>query len=206
MARVAAARREEHEEQRRAQILEAALAVFSRDGFHAAKVDAIAREAGLAKGTIYLYFPTKEAILAGLVESYTLLPALEGLTESLADVPPERAIPALCAALWARLREQAPVIGLLVREGAARPENRRLFVERVLLPGNRLVAAYLDRCVERGALRPLDTVVAGRTLVGGLMTFLLSQEVLGAAEILPIADEAIVETVAGLFLHGALPG
>jgi AcrR family transcriptional regulator len=205
MARVAAARREEHEEQRRAQILEAALAVFSRDGFHAAKVDAIAREAGVAKGTIYLYFPTKEAILAGLVESYTLLPALEGLTESLADVPPERAVPALCAALWARLRERAPVIGLLVREGAARPENRRLFVERVLLPGNRLVAAYLDRCVERGALRPMDTFVAGRTLVGGLLTFLLSQEVLGAAELLPIADEAIVETVAGLFLHGALP-
>jgi AcrR family transcriptional regulator len=205
MARVAAARREEHEEQRRAQILEAALAVFSRDGFHAAKVDAIAREAGVAKGTIYLYFPTKEAILAGLVESYTLLPALEGLTESLADVPPERAIPALCTALWARLRERAPVIGLLVREGAARPENRRLFVERVLLPGNRLVAAYLDRCVERGALRPMDTFVAGRTLVGGLLTFLLSQEVFGAAELVPIADEAIVETVAGLFLHGALP-
>src|SRR5262245_3411955 len=146
MARVAAARREEHEEQRRAQILEAALRVFSREGFET-KVDAIAREAGVAKGTIYLYFPTKEAILAALVERYTLLPAIEGLTETLADVPPERAIPALCAALWERLRERAPVIGLLLREGTARPENRRLFVERVLLPGNRLVAAYLDRCV-----------------------------------------------------------
>jgi len=205
MARVAAARREEHEEQRRAQILEAALAVFSRDGFHAARVEAIAREAGLAKGTIYLYFPTKEAILQAAVERFSLLPALSGLTDALADEPPERAIPALCAALWARLRERAPIIALLVREGAARPENRRLFVERVLLPGNRLVAAYLDRQVERGALRPMDTFVAGRTLVGGLTTFLLSQEVLGAAQVQPIEDAAIVATVSELFLRGALP-
>jgi AcrR family transcriptional regulator len=205
MARVAAARREEHEEQRRAQILEAALAVFSRDGFHAARVESIAREAGLAKGTIYLYFPTKEALLAAAVERFSLLPALSDLTATLADEPPERAIPALCAALWARLRERVPAIALLLQEGAARPENRRLFVERVLLPGNRLVAAYLDRCIERGALRPMDTFVAGRTLLGGLLTFLLSQEVLGAAALQPIADEAIVATVSELFLRGALP-
>jgi AcrR family transcriptional regulator len=205
MARVAAARREEHEEQRRAQILDAALAVFSRDGFHSARVEAIAREAGLAKGTIYLYYPTKEALLAAAVARYSLLPAIEGLTESLADAPPERAIPALCGALWTRLRERAPVIALMLREGAARAENRRLFVERVLLPGNRMVAAYLDRCIARGALRPMDTFLAGRTLIGGLMTFLLSQEVLGAAEVLPIADDAIVATVSELFLRGALP-
>jgi AcrR family transcriptional regulator len=205
MARVAAARREEHEEQRRAQILEAALAVFSRDGFHAARVESIAREAGLAKGTIYLYFPTKDALLSAAVERFSLLPALSDLTGTLADEPPERAIPALCAALWARLRERVPAIAVLLQEGAARPENRRLFVERVLLPGNRLIAAYLDRCIERGALRPMDTFVAGRTLLGGLLTFLLSQEVLGAAALQPIADEAIVATVSELFLRGTLP-
>jgi AcrR family transcriptional regulator len=205
MARVAAARREEHEELRRTQILEAALAVFSREGFHATRVDAIAREAGLAKGTIYLYFPTKEAIVQAAVERFSLLPALSDLTDQLADEPPERAIPALCRAVWARLRERVPAIALLLQEGAARPENRRLFVERVLLPGNRLVAAYLDRCIARGALRPMDTLVAGRTLLGGLLTFLLSQEVLGAAALRPIPDETIVATVSELFLRGALP-
>src|SRR5688572_28918040 len=112
MARVAAARREEHEELRRTQILEAALAVFSREGFHATRVEAIAREAGLAKGTIYLYFPTKEAILSAAVERFSLLPALSDLTDQLADELPERAIPALCAALWARLRDRAPILAL----------------------------------------------------------------------------------------------
>ena len=83
MARVAAARREEHEELRRTQILDAALAVFSRDGFHATRVEAIAREAGLAKGTIYLYFPTKEAIVQAAVERFSLLPVLSDLTAEL---------------------------------------------------------------------------------------------------------------------------
>ena len=47
--------------------------------------------------------------------------------------------------------------------------------------------------------------VAAGPLIGGLLTFLLSQEVLGAAALQPIADEAIVATVSDLFLRGALP-
>jgi len=205
MPRVAARSREALSETRRDQILEAAVHLWLSRGFHATPVEAIAREAGLGKGTLYLYFPTKEAILQAAVERWSLLPDLEALAHTLDDVPPERAIPLVVSRLWGRLRERAPLVALLFREISLRPEDARGFLERVLLPANRLFAAWLDRHVERGALRPLDTFVAARGLVGMLVMFLLTQEVFGGAELRPISDAAIVETVSGLFLRGALP-
>lgn len=58
-----ASKREQAREERRQQILEAALAVFSRKGFHAANVSDVAAEAGVSQGTIYWYFESKEELL-----------------------------------------------------------------------------------------------------------------------------------------------
>jgi AcrR family transcriptional regulator len=52
---------------KRTRLLEAALDVFSRRGFHAATMEEIAQEAQIAKGTIYLYFPTKDALFSRLL-------------------------------------------------------------------------------------------------------------------------------------------
>jgi TetR/AcrR family fatty acid metabolism transcriptional regulator len=55
-------------EERRSQILDAALAVFGRLGFHKARMDDVANEAGLSKGALYLYFTEgKDAIIAGIL-------------------------------------------------------------------------------------------------------------------------------------------
>ncbi|HTO53799.1 MAG TPA: TetR/AcrR family transcriptional regulator, partial [Myxococcota bacterium] len=174
MARIRADQREAHEQARRTQILEAALRIWVREGYHRAPVEAIAREAGVAKGTIYLYFPTKEAVLQAAIERFSLLPALEELVAKLHEIPPERAVPALVETLWHRLRDRGPLIATLLGGGMLLPENGRVFLERVVIPGNQLLAEYLDRCVARGALRPLDTFVAARALVGCLVMFLIS--------------------------------
>ncbi len=204
MPRVGAAQREALGETRRSQIVDAALRVWMRKGYDASPVDEIAREAGLAKGTLYLYFPTKESILGEILARYSLLPDVSELTEALRDAPPERAIPLITERLYARLRERAPLVSLVLREFSLRPDDARVFIRSVIVPVNRLLAAYLDRFVERGVLRPLDTFVAARALVGMLMVFVLTQHVFGGEEVQPIPDEAITGTVQDLFLHGAL--
>lgn len=204
MARIAAAEREALSESRRHQILEAALRVWMRQGFHGSSVEELAREAGLAKGTLYLYFPTKDAILDAIVRRYSLLPDAVELAEALRDVPPERAIPLIVGRFHARLRERAPLVSLLMREFSLRPGEARIFLERVVLPVNRLFAEYLDGLVARGVVRAIDTFVAARALVGMLMIFVLTQDVFGGHELSPIADERITTTAADLFLHGVL--
>lgn len=54
-------------EERRSQILEAAMSVFSRLGFHEARMDDIAHEAGLSKGALYLYYKSKDAIIGAIL-------------------------------------------------------------------------------------------------------------------------------------------
>jgi AcrR family transcriptional regulator len=58
--------RRPHEDERRAHILEAAERAFVRYGFHAATMTQVAEEAGMSAGNLYRYFPSKEAIVAGL--------------------------------------------------------------------------------------------------------------------------------------------
>ena len=191
-------------EARRNQILEAAVRLWLRGGFDATSVEAIAREAGLGKGTLYLYFPTKDAILDEAVRRYSLLPVVGELTRWMETAPPEEAIAGIVSGLWTRLRERSGLIGLVLREIPLRTENARTFVEKVVLPTNRLLADSLDSGVASGTLRPLNSFVAARALVGMLLVFLLTQEVFGGREISPLSDEAITTTVTELFLHGAL--
>jgi AcrR family transcriptional regulator len=68
-------------EQRRAEILEAALALFSSKGFHDTTMEEVANSAGVAKGTIYLYFQSKEHLLLALKRDF-----MQGLTDAVANI------------------------------------------------------------------------------------------------------------------------
>jgi hypothetical protein len=138
------------------------------------------------------------------VRRYSLLPAVEELGRGLAGASLEAAIPRIARELFHRLREHAPLLALLLRELPQRPVAARAFFERVVLPTNRLFAAQLDAGVVAGALRPLDTFVAARALVGMLMIFVLTQELYGGRELAPLADDVITDTVAEVFLRGVL--
>lgn len=62
--------RQDISEQRRQEIMDAALAVFSRLGFEHASMDDIAKEAGVSKGALYLYYKSKDAIIATLLQIF----------------------------------------------------------------------------------------------------------------------------------------
>ncbi len=104
MPRVAARDKPQLVETRRRQILDAALEVIAEKSFDKASVEEIARVAGVSKGSVYLYFPSKQAIIDELVRRYSLLPPLESLATVFAGVPLESALKTLLPLLWARLR------------------------------------------------------------------------------------------------------
>lgn len=204
MARLAPSRRAALEAERREQILDAALRLWTRSGFDATTVEAIALEAGIAKGTVYLYFATKEELLAAAVERWSLLPDLSAVGAAFGDLPLEEALPRLAAQLWSRLRSAAPLAGVLLRELALRPAEARRFLETVVLPANGAFAAFLEGRIAAGELRRVDAFLAARSFVGMLMIFLWTQHLLGGDAIRPLDDEAIVATASGVFLRGVL--
>jgi len=166
-------RRAVSREQRRREILEAALAEFAAHGYAQAKLDLVARRAGIAKGTLYLYFADKEALFGALVEE-TLSPALgdaqvliagfEGTTRDLLD--------ALLTLLTARVLEAptAALIRLMIAEGPRFPALAGFYHREVVSRGLALIRQMAQRGLDRGeissdaALRFPQLVVAPAVL------------------------------------------
>ena len=127
---------------RRAQLVEAALSVFSRQGVAATSVDDIVRAAGVAKGTFYLYFTTRDDVVNAVAERM-----VEGVADRIEAVATDPGRSPL---------ERLLAFGAAVREVGDEPYERDL-IEVFHRPENR---ALHDRIGERALGRLTPTVAA----------------------------------------------
>jgi AcrR family transcriptional regulator len=206
MSRVAAKDREAFVESRRQEILEAAIRLWSRSGYDGTSMAAIAREVGLTKGTLYLYFPGKLALLDEVLRRYSLRPDVEALLAAWQDQPLEDVVRSLMKAAWAALEERSHLAALMLRELPGQLDKAEHFVTEVMLPVNRLLAEFLEAKLPPERLEKINPWVAGRSLMILVISFWASQEILGAGKHLPISADEATDTLAELFLHGVLGG
>lgn len=162
-------------EERRNQILEAALTVFAREGLHEARMEDIARKAGLSKGALYLYYNSKDAVIEALLRSIFTL-ELRGLRSLLDDNGPvgERLlqITRVFSNEFARLLMAQPLM-LEFYALAARRRSVREFMAEALDQYRRQFAALVQQGVERGEFRatinPDEAAMALIALYEGIM-------------------------------------
>jgi AcrR family transcriptional regulator len=137
---------------RRDAILSAALDEFSARGFEAARLDDVARRAGIAKGTIYLYFSDKETLFQELVRSY--ISPVVGSLEHVADVDaPLRAIVERLAELFVSEiveTRRKDIIRLVLSEGPRFPKLAEFYYREVISRALGAVRGVLRRAVARG--------------------------------------------------------
>lgn len=206
MPKVAARDRDAFLEKRRDELIEAALSLWAERGYDGTSVEAIARKAGLSKGSFYVYFPSKLALLEQVVRRHSLQLPLEQTLGDLRDAPLEEVAPRLARAIWRHLQERRPLMTVMLRDMPSHLDLARHFVEVVVLPLNRLFAAYLESRLGPERARELDLLIAARGLIGMLLVNFLLQEVLGARELVGIPDETLLDTVSEVFLHGVRGG
>lgn len=141
---------------RREAILAAALDEFSASGFEATRLDDVAKRAGIAKGTIYLYFRDKEALFQELIRE--MLTPLVGTIEAMgaADLPlPE--IASHIADLFMREvyeTRRKDVVRLMISEGRRFPKLAEFYYREVLSRIIAAVRALLARAAARGEVAP----------------------------------------------------
>ena len=111
-----ALRREREKQERRAGILAAAERVIIARGFADTSIDGIAGEAGLAAGTVYLYFPNKEALLQELLGSKVRLLNSRVMAETSRQRPFGESLRAVVRAMLAHFEEQKGFFEIFVRE------------------------------------------------------------------------------------------
>ena len=147
-----AGKRKERSAARRDAILSAALEEFSLRGFEATRLDDVARRAGIAKGTIYLYFRDKESLFQELIR--TMLTPIVGTIEALgaADLPVNllagRLVDLFVREVYETRRKD--VIRLMISEGRRFPKLAEFYYSEVL---SRIIAALravLRRAAARG--------------------------------------------------------
>ncbi|SDM86311.1 TetR/AcrR family transcriptional regulator [Maricaulis salignorans] len=157
-------------EARPEEILTAALAIFAEQGFAAARVEDIARRAGLSKGAVYLYFPSKEAMLNALVEQSAgaLARTVEQHVAQIAAADPEAALRGLLRILFAAVSspEVSAAPRLVLTEAHRFPELANFYREHVLDVMRRAMGALLAAAVETGVFRDVDTDAFMRIIAG----------------------------------------
>lgn len=141
---------------RRDDIIQAALKIFDRDGFDAARMADIASEAEVAKGTLYLYFDTKFALLEGVISS-AVIPSLQQVSDTL-DTYQGSARDLLAEQIRIIARRQAsPEMKMLIRIILSAPEQHRSVIEffhqNVIKEGLTLVQKTLRLGVESGEFK-----------------------------------------------------
>ncbi len=204
MPKIAASERDAFYESRRAELAEVALRLWAERGFDATPVSAIAEAAGISKGALYLYFPSKQALLEEVLRRYSLFPSIQSLAENIVGKSFEDAVHAFVRHVWRHLSEHRDLILLALRELPGHLDDAREAVEQVLVPGNQLLANYLQVHVGEQRARKISLIIAGRGLIGTIVLVFLSQEILGVGRLLPVGEDEIVSTVAQIFLHGVL--
>jgi AcrR family transcriptional regulator len=153
-------------EERPHQILAAAIEVFGEHGLSAARIDDIARRAGVSKGTIYLYFPTKEALFQEMVRQ-TIIARIELSEQNVSALhTATEQITVFLDNWWTALRspDYLTVFRLVLAEMHHFPELTEFYSREVVLRAMTLLSGLIERGVANGEFRPVDPVVTARIL------------------------------------------
>ena len=145
--------RRRRKEARPAELLEAALTLFVEKGFAATRSEEVAKAAGVSKGTLYLYFPSKEELLKAVIQHFLGTEIETGIQEAAAaDGPTAQVMERLLVTWWTRIYEgpASGVFKLVITEVRNFPEIGEFWVERVVRPGQAIVSGLLRRGIARG--------------------------------------------------------
>lgn len=192
-------------EEKRKLILDAAVTVFARDGYHTSRVADIASEAGIAHGLLYHYFPSKESVLATLFrENWAdLLARFRAVEES--PEPADEKLHGLVKILLRTWRNNPALVTVMVREVARSPHLQTQVDE--VREGFASIQRVIEQGQREGTFRPeIDPRLASWIVYGALeeiLTGWVMGQLADGDEEVALAERTIVEIVGGGLARGA---
>lgn len=168
--------RRRRKEARPSELTAAALELFVEKGFAATRLEDVAAHAGVSKGTLYLYFDSKEALFKAVIE--------EGIVPLFAQAEQEMAVHQgssaellryLLLSWWQQIgaTRLAGVPKLIISEAQNFPEVAQYYHDQVIARGRNLIRSVLQQGVERGEFRPLDVETAIDVIISPLLMLVI---------------------------------
>ena len=199
--------RQRRKETRPQELLDAALELFVEKGFAATRADEVARQAGVSKGTLYLYYASKEELFKAVVrqklsqliaEGQDLVACFEGSTSDL--------LRTLMQIWWERFGN-TPAAGIhkvIVAEVRNFPELAQFYSDEVIVPADRLFSSTVERGIARGEFRPLPVHDVAHALMAPMIFMALHRHSFGACPVhgVEIDPVSVLTTQLDLVLRG----
>jgi len=200
-------KRERRKDARPGELLNAALAMFVEKGFAATRLDEVAARAGVSKGTLFLYFPSKvdlfkavvrENIAGRLGEWNEEFHSFEGSSAELLRY--------CMRSWWERIGMTAAsgITKLVMSEAGSFPEIAAFYQQEVIGPGHELLRRVLQRGIDRGEFRPMHMEYAVYSLIAPMIFLLMWKH--SMAPCCPASQQieplAFLDSQVSLLLHG----
>lgn len=186
-------------------MLDAALAEFFEKGFEAARLEDIATRAGVSKGTIYLYFHSKEDVFEALVKSIPQ-PNIELLQQAAADTetPPDLQLRRFLQIAGGFIRDDrmAKFPRLLIGEAGRFPHLADIYRREVIARAAGILSAVIERGVTQGVFRPVNPGLAAFAAISPLLFVPIWRTTFERSHDEPLDAEAFVNQHIDTFLRG----
>lgn len=187
----APAARQRRKEARPQELLDAALELFAQKGFAATRSEEVAARAGVSKGTLYLYYPSKEELLKAVIRQQ--LSSALAQANDLADRhdgPAADLLREVLTSWWITVFDSpaSAVFKLVITEVLNFPELAQFYIDEVVDPGKRLVGRVLERGIKRGEFRKTNVPATVLSLVMPMVMLCIHKHSLGAC---PMMQESI---------------
>jgi len=191
---------------RPAEILAAALEVFAERGFQAARLEEVARRAGVSKGALYLYFETKAELFRAVVRD-AVSPNLDRVKALTASAVPFEQAARMGVGMLARTvvvdRRITGVVKLVIAESRNHPELATIWHETVVEPGVQLLSGLIAEAQTRGEIRAGDPRLFAFGLMGPMVLSMVWRETfepIGAPplDVVALADQHVETILRGM--------
>lgn len=202
------ARRERRKEARPGELLDAALDLFVEKGFAATRSEEVAARAGVSKGTLFLYFPSKEELFKAVVRENMSgrFAEWQGEFESF-EGPTADMVRHFMRLWWQRIgaTRASGITKLMISEARNFPELAAFYQQEVIRPGTELIRRILQRGVQRGEFRPdIDVEYTVFGIVAPMIFLIMMKHSLGACapQDYPLEPERYVDAQVDTLLYG----
>jgi AcrR family transcriptional regulator len=199
-------KRERRKQARPGELLQAALSLFVEKGFAATRVEEVAALAGVSKGTLFLYFETKEDLLKAVIRENiaNLFPAWNEEFNTFKGSSSEMLRYAM-RSWWERIGN-TPASGipkLVMGEAQNFPEIANFYHAEVIEPGIALIRRILQRGIDCGEFRKIDLDQAVHTVYAPMIFLMMWKNSMGLCTAgTPINPERFIEMQVDVLLHG----
>src|SRR5512138_88994 len=175
--------RQRRKEARPQELLDAALDLFVEKGFAATRADEVAQRAGVSKGTLYLYYPSKEELLKAVISEHlsSRIAAGAALVQqhqgTVSDLLRE-----VYSDWWLEVLDSplSGVFKLIITEVRNFPDIAEFYHREVVQPGEELIAGIVQRGIDNGEFEPFDVAGVVHSLLLPMVMVCLHKHSLGA--------------------------